>query len=53
MIYPPEKILEEDNPVILITPDNFFTEIKQRLLTMGASPASLIRYCPIVSEEQI
>lgn len=52
-IYPAEHILGEDNPVILITPDNFFSEIHQRLLTMGASPATLVRYCPTVSIEEI
>ena len=42
-----ENLKKEVNPVILITPDNFFNEIRSKINKMGVS-GDFVRYVPIV-----
>lgn len=52
-IYSPEELKKFSTPLtIVITPDNFFREIKSRLTKMGIH-GQLVRYCPVVSVEGI
>lgn len=54
-ILPPESMkVDQAGLVILITPDNFFREIKQRLTDMNlGDKVSLIRYVPTISVEEL
>jgi SAM-dependent methyltransferase len=53
-ILPPSSLkVDQAGLVILISPDNFYREIKQRLLTMGLTNCKLIRYCPLVTVEDL